>query len=184
MAINTNITSSWNPSFSGLPFNFSDTYKKGINLGMFAPPSSGPPSPSSLGSAQDDDVSFVANLTKQGFTNDQVNNLFNARLLNRIMPSMTPEQQLENTRQTLQMQADLEEKQAERRQKFGEESIRKGLLYQSLANIGPTIAQAMNPGYLLEGANRIAATANEAFRSVPSMNVQSPGYTTSQFKYF
>ncbi len=184
MAINTDLKSSWNPSSSGLSFNPSDTYKKGINLGMFAPPSSGFTSPGSSGAAQDDDVEFVANLTKRGFSNEQINNLLNARLLKGFMPSMTPEQQLENTRQTLQMEADLQERQAERRQKFGEESLRKGLLYQSLANIGPTIAQAMNPAYLMEGANRIAATANEAFRSVPSMNVQAPGYNMAQFKYF
>lgn len=105
-----------------------------------------------------------------------------------VMQTLNPytdrQQDWEQRKQELEYIADLQEKQAERRQKFGEESTGKAVLYQALANIGPTIAQAMNPGYLMEGASRIANAGSEAFKSVPSMNIQAPGYNLAQFKYF
>lgn len=107
-----------------------------------------------------------------------------AYVLEKLFPSTNPEQAWEMDKKRLEYMDQLQRSQAEYRQKLGEESTGKAVLYQSLANLGPMIAQAMNPGYLLEGANRIASTANEAFRSVPSMNVQSPGYSAAQFRYF
>jgi len=101
-----------------------------------------------------------------------------------LFPRTDPAESWRMDKERLDYIDQLQRSQAEYRQKLGEESTGKAVLYQSLANLGPMIAQAMNPGYLLEGANRIATTANEAFRSVPSMNVQSPGYSAGQFKYF
>lgn len=101
-----------------------------------------------------------------------------------LMQYNNRQQDWEQRKQELDYIADLQERQAERRQKFGEESTGKAVLYQALANLGPTIAQAMNPGYLMEGASRAARAGSEAFGSVPSMNIQSPGYSVAQFKYF
>jgi hypothetical protein len=104
--------------------------------------------------------------------------------LSKLFPSTDPNEAWELDKKRMEYIADLQERQAARRQKFGEESTGKAVLYQALANIGPTIAQAMNPGYLMEGASRIASAGSEAFRSVPSMNIQAPGYNVAQFKYF
>lgn len=107
-----------------------------------------------------------------------------AYVMQMVNPYTDRQQDWEQRKRELDYAADLQERQAERRQKFGEESTGKAVLYQALANIGPTIAQAMNPGYLMEGASRIASAGSEAFRSVPSMNIQAPGYNVAQFKYF
>lgn len=109
--------------------------------------------------------------------------LLNYQMVNKLIGA-DPKQQWELTREQLNDQEARDLRIAKERQKLGEQSMGKAVLYQSLANIGPTIAQAMNPGYLMEGADRIARTANEAFRSVPAMNVQYPGYSQPQYKYF
>jgi hypothetical protein len=152
--------------FSKAPKFNPAAFTQGANLGMWGKSNLDPSSPA-----------------KQFVVPEGVdpNLAFAAQMLN---PYTDRKQDWEQRKEELNYWADLQEKQAERRQKFGEESTGKAVLYQSLANLGPMIAQAMNPGYLIEGASRITGAANEAFRSVPSMNVQSPGYNVAQFKYF
>lgn len=152
--------------FSKAPKFNPAAFTQGANLGMWGKSNLDPSSPA-----------------KQFVVPEGVdpNLVFAAQMLN---PYTDRKQDWEQRKEELNYWADLQEKQAERRQKFGEESTGKAVLYQALANVGPTIAQAMNPAYLIEGADRIARTANEAFRSVPSMNVQAPSYNMAQFKYF
>lgn len=158
------------------PLNFNpELAAQGFRLGMFGQ--------SNLEPDKDSLLPVLRNTPKQLEIPEGVNPDL-AYTLQMLNPSTDPIKAWELDKERIRYIADLQEEQAARRQKFGEESMGKAVLYQALANLGPTIAQAMNPGYLMEGASRAARAGSEAFGSVPSMNIQSPGYSVAQFKYF
>lgn len=158
------------------PLNFNpEAAAQGFRLGMFGQNKAEPDKDSLLPVLRNTPKQFEI---PEGVSPDL------AYTLQMLNPSTDPMQAWELDKERIRYIADLQEEQAARRQKLGEESTGKAVLYQALANIGPTIAQAMNPGYLMEGASRIASAGSEAFRAVPSMNIQSPGYGLTQFKYF
>jgi hypothetical protein len=161
--------------FSKTPKFNPAAFSQGVNLGMFGQNKAEPDKDSLLPVLRNTPKQFEI---PEGVTPDL------AYTLQMLNPSTDPKQAWELDKERIRFIADLQEEQAARRQKFGEESTGKAVLYQALANIGPTIAQAVNPSYLMEAGTRISSAASEAFRSVPAMNVQAPGYNIAQFKYF
>jgi hypothetical protein len=111
--------------------------------------------------------------------------------LERLFPSLTPDQQFEQNKKMLDYMDELQTRQAEKRQKLGEESTKKSLLYSMLAKLPEQIANAASPyggpagAYMAyEGMSRIPAIFSDTLRSTPQMNINFPGASMAQFKYF
>lgn len=166
--------------FSKTPKFNPAAFKQGVNLGMFSPSSQEPKS--SFGNVQN----ILSQMTAAGIDVKNVSpeKIFEYSFLNNLLSSVNPEQQFDFTERSLKSQEERDLRIAKERQKLGKESNELGLLYNAIANIGSNISQAINPGSLRGAGAEIARTANESFRSVPSMNIQGPGYSVSQFKYF
>lgn len=62
--------------------------------------------------------------------------------IDRIFPATNPEDQFNRDKRLLEFMDELQTKQAEKRQKLGEESTQKALLYQTVANLPQTMMQA------------------------------------------
>lgn len=82
-------------------------------------------------------------------------------------------------------------RQAKERQKLGEESVKKSLLYSMIGKLPEQIANAFNPyggpagaAMAWQGMREIPGIYNETLRSTPSINIPFPGSSTSQMRYF
>ena len=87
--------------------------------------------------------------------------------------------------------ANLQKEQALERQRLGEESTQKALLYSTLAKLPDKLANAFNPYGSKEGAlayaahlNNLPNVVNDTMRSIPMMNVQGVAYNAPQRQYF
>jgi hypothetical protein len=87
--------------------------------------------------------------------------------------------------------AKLQKEQALERQRLGEESTQKALLYSTLAKLPDKLANAFNPYGSKEGAlvyaahlNNLPNVVNDTMRSIPMMNVQGVAYNAPQRQYF
>lgn len=87
--------------------------------------------------------------------------------------------------------ANLQKEQALERQRLGEESTQKALLYSTLAKLPDKLANAFNPYGSKEGAlayaahlNNLPNVVNDTMRSIPMMNVQGIAYNAPQRQYF
>lgn len=114
-----------------------------------------------------------------------------AYTLERVFPSADPKQQFEMTKQTIDYIGDLQLRQAKERQKLGEESVKKGLLYSMISKLPEQIAYANSPyggpigaAMAYEGFSRIPAIYTETIRSVPQMNIMVPGSSYAPVNYF
>lgn len=100
-------------------------------------------------------------------------------------------QDLETQKQAADYMFNKQLEMAKERQKLGEESTQKALMYTQLAKIPESIALAASPygGALgaeiaFQGYGRIPDVYRSTFASVPSMNLQAPGYSAQQVRYF
>jgi hypothetical protein len=67
---------------------------------------------------------------------------------------------------------------------LAKEQARETLKYQTLANLPGQIERAFAADKYYEGMSRIPEIYRGTFASVPSMNIQAPGYSASQRRYF
>ena len=87
--------------------------------------------------------------------------------------------------------AQKQKEQADYRQKLGEESTKKALMYSTIAKLPEQMANAFSPyggqtGALMayEGMSRIPEVYRSTLASVPQMNISTPGYSAQQPRYF
>jgi hypothetical protein len=67
---------------------------------------------------------------------------------------------------------------------LAKEQARETLKYQTLANLPGQIERAFAADKYYEGMSRIPEIYRGTFASVPSMNIQAPGYSAPQRRYF
>jgi hypothetical protein len=67
---------------------------------------------------------------------------------------------------------------------LAKEQARETLKYQTLANLPGQIERAFAADKYYEGISRIPEVYRATFASVPSMNIQAPGYSSPQRRYF
>jgi hypothetical protein len=67
---------------------------------------------------------------------------------------------------------------------LAKEQARETLKYQTLANLPGQIERAFAADKYYEGISRIPEIYRATFASVPSMNIQAPGYSSTQRRYF
>lgn len=67
---------------------------------------------------------------------------------------------------------------------LAKEQASETLKYQTLANIPGQIERAFAADKYYEGMSRIPEIYRSTFASVPSMNIQAPGYSAPQMRYF
>ena len=67
---------------------------------------------------------------------------------------------------------------------LAKEQARETLKYQTLANLPGQIERAFAADKYYEGMSRIPEIYRSTFASVPSMNIQAPGYSSPQRRYF
>jgi hypothetical protein len=74
--------------------------------------------------------------------------------------------------------------QLEMGKELAKEQASETLKYQTLANIPGQIERAFAADKYYEGMSRIPEIYRSTFASVPSMNIQAPGYSAPQMRYF
>lgn len=101
--------------------------------------------------------------------------------LDRVFPAINPEDQFNRDKRLLEFMDELQTKQAEKRQKLGEESTQKALLYQTLANLPGTIAAGFGNQMSLQaqGAANISNMMMEGARNMATI----PGYQPVGMNY-
>jgi hypothetical protein len=67
---------------------------------------------------------------------------------------------------------------------MAKEQASQTLKYQTLANLPGQIERAFAADKYYEGMSRIPEIYRSTFASVPSMNIQAPGYSAPQMRYF
>jgi hypothetical protein len=67
---------------------------------------------------------------------------------------------------------------------LAKEQATQTLKYQTLANLPGQIERAFAADKYYEGMSRIPEIYRGTFASVPSMNIQAPGYSAPQRRYF
>lgn len=67
---------------------------------------------------------------------------------------------------------------------MAKEQASQTLKYQTLANLPGQIERAFSADKYYEGMSRIPEIYRSTFASVPSMNIQAPGYSAPQRRYF
>jgi hypothetical protein len=68
--------------------------------------------------------------------------------------------------------------------KVADEQAKKMLKYQTLANLPGQIERAFAADKYYQGMSQIPEIYRSTFQSVPSMNIQAPGYSAAQVRYF
>jgi hypothetical protein len=74
--------------------------------------------------------------------------------------------------------------QLEMGKEMAREQAKETLKYQTLANLPGQIERAFAADKYYEGMSRIPEIYRSTFASVPSMNIQAPGYSAPQMRYF
>ena len=74
--------------------------------------------------------------------------------------------------------------QLEMGKEMAKEQASQTLKYQTLANLPGQIERAFSADKYYEGMSRIPEIYRSTFESVPSMNIQAPGYSAPQRRYF
>lgn len=74
--------------------------------------------------------------------------------------------------------------QLEMGKEMAKEQASQTLRYQTLANLPGQIERAFAADKYYEGMSRIPEIYRSTFASVPSMNIQAPGYSAPQMRYF
>ena len=74
--------------------------------------------------------------------------------------------------------------QLEMGKEMAKEQASQTLKYQTLANLPGQIERAFAADKYYEGMSRIPEIYRSTFASVPSMNIQAPGYSAPQMRYF
>jgi hypothetical protein len=93
--------------------------------------------------------------------------------LGKLMDIAAYNQTPEGMREQLKMGSELAKEQAS-----------QTLKYQTLANLPGQIERAFAADKYYEGISRIPEIYRATFASVPSMNIQAPGYSSTQRRYF
>jgi hypothetical protein len=128
-------------------------------------------------------LEYMKGLESQGYSKDQITSaLANAenegvndllRTTADIAKQNAYWQTPEGMREQLKMGSELAKEQA-----------RETLKYQTLANLPGQIERAFAADKYYEGMSRIPEIYRSTFASVPSMNIQAPGYSAQQMRYF
>jgi hypothetical protein len=74
--------------------------------------------------------------------------------------------------------------QLEMGKELAKEQASETLKYKTLANLPGQIERAFAADKYYEGMSRIPEIYRSTFASVPSMNIQAPGYSAPQMRYF
>jgi len=74
--------------------------------------------------------------------------------------------------------------QLEMGKELAKEQASETLKYKTLANLPGQIERAFGADKYYEGMSRIPEIYRSTFASVPSMNIQAPGYSAPQMRYF
>jgi hypothetical protein len=100
------------------------------------------------------------------------------------------DRELNRSLRLLTEQDKLARSQADYRQKLGEQSTKKALMYSTIAKLPEQMANAFSPyggqtGALMayEGMSRIPEIYRSTLASVPQMNISTPGYSSQQPRY-
>lgn len=117
---------------------------------------------------------------KLGMWSDKVDPT-TAFLVNRVFPYVDPDEQARRDERSLDLADRYATKQALFRQKLGEESTQKALLYQTLANLPGTIAAGFGNQMALQaqGAANISNMMMEGARNMANV----PGYQPVGMNY-
>jgi hypothetical protein len=146
----------------------------GSNLGWFTPPS-GAPAPSKY----DEIIEAGKKAKAAGLPVGDLGTSF-------LFASLSPQQNWDDTKKQLDYNAQLKREEADYRQKLGEESTKKALLYTSLGNLGNQIATGIGgtPEQWKQMYN-IPTVYNDTLRSFPTATI-TPSATSAigQRTYF
>jgi hypothetical protein len=74
--------------------------------------------------------------------------------------------------------------QLEMGKEMAKEQAKQTLKFQTLANIPGQVERALSADKYYAGISQIPEIYRSAFASVPSMNIQAPGYSAPQTRYF
>ena len=74
--------------------------------------------------------------------------------------------------------------QLEMGKELAKEQASQTLKYKTLANLPGQIERAFAADKYYEGMSRVPESYRSGFASVPSMNIQAPGYSAQQMRYF
>jgi hypothetical protein len=127
----------------------------------------------------------ISRLKKQGYSDTDIQNAMAAS-----PPPATDENQLYSTiRDIAKQNAYWQTPEGMREQlkmgsELAKEQARETLKYQTLANLPGQIERAFAADKYYEGMSRIPEIYRATFASVPSMNIQAPGYSSPQRRYF
>lgn len=145
-----------------------NNFIRGLNLGMWNPSGIPPASPA----VAPEPKPFVV---PSGVNPD------NAYTLEKLLPTINPDEQWADDKRRLDYMFDLKRKEAAERQKLGEESTQKALLYKQLYELPKTIMSAytLPAAIYAQGAQSIADITLQGARNLGSI----PGYQTVGMNY-